>query len=96
MSIHILKTILHLIKAVALHFFSVGNNAIASRGEFNVVLSGGSSPKKLYELLASPENKEQVNWEKVNFSLEMNDMCLQMIRRKENYIGLWMKQQHLF
>ena len=67
MSIHILKTIPHLIKAVALHFISVGNNAIASRGEFNVVLSGGSSPKKLYELLASPEYKEQVNWEKVNF-----------------------------
>lgn len=67
MSIHILKTIPQLIKAVAFHFISVGNNAIASRGEFNVVLSGGSSPKKLYELLASPEYKGQINWEKVNF-----------------------------
>lgn len=67
MSIHILKTIPQLIKSAALHFISVGKNAIASRGEFNVVLSGGSSPKKLYELLTSPEYKEQVNWEKVNF-----------------------------
>lgn len=67
MSIHILKTIPQLIKSAALHFINVGNNAIASRGEFNVVLSGGNSPKKLYELLTSPEYKEQVNWEKVNF-----------------------------
>jgi len=67
MTFHILKTNPELIKAIAGHFISVSKNAIASRGEFNVVLSGGSSPKKLYELLASPEYKEQVNWKKVNF-----------------------------
>jgi len=67
MSFHILKTTQELIKAIAGHFISVGNNAIASRGEFNVVLSGGNSPKKLYELLASSGYKEQVNWKKVNF-----------------------------
>jgi 6-phosphogluconolactonase len=67
MSFHILKTIPELIKAIAGHFISVSKNAIASRGEFNVVLSGGSSPKKLYELLASSGYKEQVNWKKVNF-----------------------------
>jgi 6-phosphogluconolactonase len=67
MSVHISKTIPELIKAIAAHFISVANNAIASRGEFNVVLSGGNSPKKLYELLASPGYKEQVNWKKVNF-----------------------------
>jgi 6-phosphogluconolactonase len=67
MSFHILKTTQELIKAIAGLFISVGNNAIASRGEFNVVLSGGNSPKKLYELLASPGYKEQLNWSKVNF-----------------------------
>jgi len=67
MTFHILKTNLELINAIAGHFISVCKNAIASRGEFNVVLSGGSSPKKLYKLLASPGYKEQVNWKKVNF-----------------------------
>jgi len=67
MTFHILKTNPELINAIAGHFISIGKNAIASRGEFNVVLSGGSSPKKLYELLASPGYKEQVNWKKVNF-----------------------------
>jgi 6-phosphogluconolactonase len=67
MTFHILKTNPELINAIAGHFISVCKNAIASRGEFNVVLSGGSSPKKLYMLLASPGYKEQVNWKKVNF-----------------------------
>src|SRR5680860_1226415 len=67
MTVHISKTIPELIKAIAAHFISVGNNAIATRGEFNVVLSGGNSPKKLYELLASPGYKEKINWKKVNF-----------------------------
>ena len=67
MSFHILKTDPELIKAIAGHFIRIGNDAIASRGEFNIVLSGGNSPKKLYELLASPGYKEQLNWRKVNF-----------------------------
>ncbi|HZJ36831.1 MAG TPA: 6-phosphogluconolactonase [Gillisia sp.] len=67
MTVHISKTIPELIKAIAAHFISVGNNAIATRGEFNVVLSGGNSPKKLYELLASPGYKEKINWKKINF-----------------------------
>lgn len=67
MSVHILKTIPELINVIAGHFISVGKNAIAARGEFNVVLSGGNSPKKLYELLASPEYEEKINWKKVNF-----------------------------
>lgn len=67
MTFHILKTNPELIKAIAAYFISICENAIASRGEFNVVLSGGNSPKKLYELLASPGYKEQVNWKKINF-----------------------------
>ena len=67
MTFHILKTKPELIIAIAAYFISICENAIASRGEFNVVLSGGNSPKKLYELLASPGYKEQVNWKKINF-----------------------------
>ncbi|HYV53514.1 MAG TPA: 6-phosphogluconolactonase [Chitinophagaceae bacterium] len=36
-------------------------------GEFNIALSGGSSPKKLYETLALPDYKNRVAWSKVNF-----------------------------
>lgn len=41
--------------------------AIKERGEFNFVLSGGSSPKKLYELLASEKYKNKIDWGKIYF-----------------------------
>ena len=67
LAIHIFKTIPEVIKAAADYFVSIAQDSISSRGEFNVALSGGSSPKKLYELLASPEFKEQIDWNKINF-----------------------------
>ena len=41
--------------------------SIEARGRFNFVLSGGSSPKKLYELLASESFKHKINWNKTYF-----------------------------
>ena len=36
-------------------------------GKFSVALSGGSSPKKLYELLASADYKNKLDWQNVHF-----------------------------
>jgi len=66
-SFHILQTVPELIRAIAGHFTTVGKKAITTSGEFNVALSGGNSPKKLYELLATSEYREELNWKKVNF-----------------------------
>ncbi len=41
--------------------------AIKVRGQFNFVLSGGSSPKNLYELLASEKFKNKIDWSKTYF-----------------------------
>jgi 6-phosphogluconolactonase len=43
------------------------NDAIAHNGRFNLALSGGSSPKKLYELLAADLYRNKVDWKKVFF-----------------------------
>ena len=67
MQIHIFKTVQELLLAMADYFVSTANSSISSRREFNVALSGGSSPKRLYEMLASPDFKHQVEWNKVNF-----------------------------
>ena len=67
MTIHIFKTVQELIKALADYFVKISEDSISSHGVFNVVLSGGSSPKRLYELLASTEFSHQVKWDKVNF-----------------------------
>jgi 6-phosphogluconolactonase len=43
------------------------HEAIAQRERFNLALSGGSSPKKLYELLASDKYRNRIEWNKVFF-----------------------------
>jgi 6-phosphogluconolactonase len=48
-------------------FVTLSAQAIANTGRFSVALSGGSSPKKLYELLASDAFKNKVEWASVYF-----------------------------
>jgi len=67
MQLNIFSTADEVLTALAAYFVEVANEAINARGKFTVSLSGGSSPKKLYQLLASPSFKGQVNWEKVYF-----------------------------
>lgn len=43
------------------------HEAIAQRERFNIALSGGSSPKRLYELLTSEGYKSRIEWNKVFF-----------------------------
>jgi 6-phosphogluconolactonase len=52
-TIRILPTPADLFHAAAEEFVCVGNLGIAARGRFTVALSGGSTPKSLYSLLAS-------------------------------------------
>jgi 6-phosphogluconolactonase len=49
----------------ARQFSELAQEAIDRNGRFTVALTGGSSPKRLYQLLASSPYKEQVPWQKV-------------------------------
>ena len=66
MKLNIFNTADEVLAALAAHFVKIANAAIAARGKFSVALSGGSSPKKLYELLAS-SFKDKLEWDKVYF-----------------------------
>lgn len=46
------------------HFQKLAANAIAKHGYFAVALSGGSTPKAIFEGLTSPENLPKMDWEK--------------------------------
>lgn len=67
MNLKIYKNVEELIPALAERISEVSKEAIQARGQFNFVLSGGSSPKKLYQLLASEKFKNKIDWEKVYF-----------------------------
>ncbi len=64
---HIYKDADQLLTALAEFVVTKANEAIQQQGRFSFVLSGGSSPKKLFELLASDRYKKQIDWTKVFF-----------------------------
>ena len=56
-----------LYKAIADDFMQRANDAVKKNGIFNVVLSGGNTPKKLFALLSSEPYKSGVPWDKSRF-----------------------------
>lgn len=46
-------------------FVELAQNAIAAKGKFTAVLTGGSSPAGIYKLLASDAYKNKTDWSKV-------------------------------
>lgn len=55
------------VETAAAIFSSAAIDAIARRGRFVVALSGGSTPKKLFERLAASPYREAVEWRKIIF-----------------------------
>ena len=47
-------------------FAQLASQAISARGSFSVALSGGTTPRRLYETLAMPKSLNAVEWSKVH------------------------------
>jgi 6-phosphogluconolactonase len=58
-----------LARKAASRFIALAQEAIAARGKFSVALSGGSTPRDLYALLATPDAQRaaRVDWSRVYF-----------------------------
>lgn len=48
------------------HFVQLAKNAVQDHGAFFVALSGGSTPKAIFERLCTPPYREQIDWSKVH------------------------------
>jgi 6-phosphogluconolactonase len=53
-------------RSAADRFVELAHVAVTARGRFSVALSGGSTPKRTYELLASEDYRNRVTWSKVH------------------------------
>lgn len=67
MELEIYKDVDDLIRDLAALIQKVSKESIAENGRFNFVLSGGSSPPRLFELLASEPFKDTIDWKKTYF-----------------------------
>lgn len=63
--IRVFKNEWELSVAAAESFIAAAELAVTNRGKFTVALTGGSSPKHLYGLLAGNEYRNKVDWTKV-------------------------------
>jgi len=66
MKLNVYNTADEVLASLAAYFAKTAAEAIAKHDRFSVALSGGSSPKKLHELLVA-EYRDKIEWEKVWF-----------------------------
>jgi len=67
MNLHISKDIEALSKYFADWLVSYIQEVLSKQDRFTIALSGGNTPKKLYQLLATDIYKNQINWERLHF-----------------------------
>ncbi|GCE20215.1 6-phosphogluconolactonase [Dictyobacter kobayashii] len=65
MDVTVFSDVEQLSRSAADYITRVAREAIAARNRFSLALSGGSTPKKLYGLLATEPYRSQIDWSKV-------------------------------
>ena len=68
----------------ARRFVSVAAQAVRETGRFVVALAGGSTPRRLYELLATPEYADRVDWARMHVFWG-DERCVPPDDRASNY-----------
>jgi 6-phosphogluconolactonase len=71
-------------RAAADRFVELARAAIDERGRFSVALAGGSTPKRAYELLASDEDKDRLDWSRVHIFFG-DERCVPPDDAESNY-----------
>lgn len=68
MTLNIFDTRDEALTVLAKYFIQIANEAIEDHDRFSVALSGGHTPRKLYELLATDAYREKIrDWSKIYF-----------------------------
>ena len=73
-----------LARKAAAQWVALAAATIESRGRFTVALSGGSTPKTLYSLLATAEFREKIHWNHVHLFWG-DERCVPPDHRESNY-----------
>jgi 6-phosphogluconolactonase len=71
-------------RAAAARFAELAAESIAARGAFSVALAGGTTPRRVYELLAGEEWRGRVEWEKVHVFFG-DERCVPADHADSNY-----------
>jgi 6-phosphogluconolactonase len=83
-NIRILESDEEVARAAADCFVDIGLSAISALGRFSVVLAGGSTPRRTYELLATEEHRNRIPWPKVHIFFG-DERCVPPTDATSNY-----------
>ncbi|ACZ39853.1 MAG: 6-phosphogluconolactonase [Sphaerobacter thermophilus] len=73
-----------LAEAAARRFVAIAREQIAQRERFTVALSGGSTPRALYRLLAEPPQADAIDWSRVHVFWS-DERCVPPDHEQSNY-----------
>lgn len=71
-------------RAAADAFTDIAVASISAEGRFSVALAGGSTPRRTYQLLASEEYRDRINWSKVHIFFG-DERCVPPTHSDSNY-----------
>lgn len=80
----ICRDVAELSRKAAEQFVALARQAIAARGRFAVALSGGSTPKALYSLLATAAFSAQLDWRQIHLFFG-DERCVAPDHAESNY-----------
>lgn len=82
--IRVFKTSDDLSREAAAQFSGAAREAVQARGMFTAALSGGHTPKRLYELLAAPEFSSPLSWDRIHL-FQVDERCVPPDDSQSNY-----------
>jgi 6-phosphogluconolactonase len=82
--VHVYNNPEEVARAVAGRFVRIAREATEARGRFSVALAGGSTPRRVYELLASGEWQSRVSWSRVH-AFFGDERCVPPDHPESNY-----------
>jgi len=82
--IHIYKDLEDISQAAAEIFIDAAKQAITVRGCFSVAISGGNTPHRLYEILASALSQDLIKWQSVHVFWG-DERCVPIDDPRSNY-----------
>ena len=79
-------------RATALEVFHAAADAIGNRGVFSIALSGGTTPVRLFRLLAAHPFRDRPEWDRTRFFF-VDERCVPPDHERSNYR---LAKEHLF
>ena len=82
---HVLPTPEEVAAGAAEYITTLAEERVQTRGRFTIALAGGSTPRRLYETLASPPYAERLTWERCVFFWS-DERCVPPDHSESNYL----------